>query len=693
MKPSHSAQITARSPRSPSTVARAPTPSWSSRSGTVITVNGQNPTTAPGDQVQLTANGQNGGIFGPNAPGDGAYVFPAGSIFFTGMESFTQPDSALPPPDLAAADDTGRSGTDNVTKKTSLTFSGTGAHGTVRLFRDGTQIATTAAAANGSYTFSAVAFPAGDDTFAMTVADDSLLSGLIANKSIALNVHVDTIAPATPPAPDLSIVSDSGKLDDDNLTKDNTPTIIGTADASANVHVLDGGATEVGTGAANASGSYSIVSSTLADGVHSMSVTQDDLAGNISKPSAALAITIDTVAPAAPSVPDLQAASDSGLSNTDNITNDNTPTFTVNGPELIRLFAGSTIVADYATPPDITATTISDGTVLIAARSVDLAGNASSQTNAIQVTIDTTAPGAPVTAPDLQAASDSGVSSTDNVTKVTTPTFTVNGTELIRLLDGTTILVDYAIPPNITSPALADGFHNIAARSIDLAGNVSTDAKTIGITIDTQRPTVSNAAFAFDTAQAINYTFSEDVSQTVTLTDFSLQNLTTPTAFPPGSIALSATPGNVSSFAAVTFPGFASGLPDGNYRATLTAAGITDLAGNALAANHTLDFFVLTADANHDRTVGFADLVVLAQHYNQTTSTTFSTGDLNYDGTIGFADLVLLAQRYNTTLMPPATPAPGVTADAALAPVTKAAATRSLFSLIPVKKALRRRHG
>ena len=36
----------------------------------------------------------------------------------------------------------------------------------------------------------------------------------------------------------------------------------------------------------------------------------------------------DTIAPAAPSTPDLDAASDSGTSNSDDLTNDNTPTFT-----------------------------------------------------------------------------------------------------------------------------------------------------------------------------------------------------------------------------------------------------------------------------------------------------------------------------------------------------------------------------
>ena len=42
-------------------------------------------------------------------------------------------------------------------------------------------------------------------------------------------------------------------------------------------------------------------------------------------------VTIDTAAPAAPSVPDLAAGTDSGQLSTDNITNDTTPTFTGHG--------------------------------------------------------------------------------------------------------------------------------------------------------------------------------------------------------------------------------------------------------------------------------------------------------------------------------------------------------------------------
>jgi hypothetical protein len=56
----------------------------------------------------------------------------------------------------------------------------------------------------------------------------------------------------------------------------------------------------------------------------------------------------------------------------------------------------------------------------------------------------------------------------------------------------------------------------------------------------------------------------------------------------------------------------------------------------------------VVGDINGDGTVGFADLLTLAQNYNGT-GKDWSKGDLNYDGTVGFADLLSLAQHYNQT--------------------------------------------
>jgi hypothetical protein len=82
----------------------------------------------------------------------------------------------------------------------------------------------------------------------------------------------------------------------------------------------------------------------------------------------------------------------------------------------------------------------------------------------------------------------------------------------------------------------------------------------------------------------------------------------------------------------------------------LAAAAGSDAAGNPLARDFAFDCYVFAGDANHDRSVNFNDLVVLAQHYNTAGGMTYDQGDFNGDGAVDFGDLVMLAQRYNLTL-------------------------------------------
>ena len=51
-------------------------------------------------------------------------------------------------------------------------------------------------------------------------------------------------------------------------------------------------------------------------------------------------------------------------------------------------------------------------------------------------------------------------------------------------------------------------------------------------------------------------------------------------------------------------------------------------------------------DVNHDGTVGFADLVILARNYGSSHVPLYELGDLNGDGIVNFADLVILAHNY-----------------------------------------------
>ncbi|HYN98231.1 MAG TPA: Ig-like domain-containing protein, partial [Actinomycetota bacterium] len=139
-------------------------------------------------------------------------------------------------------------------------------------------------------------------------------------------VTVDTVAPTPPSTPDLDAASDSGSSNTDDVTNDSTPVFTGTAENGSTVLILAGGV-QMGSGTATG-GSYSIPVSGLGEGVHTITATATDAFDNASSASSGLVVTVDTAAPATPSVPDLAARSDSGASATDNLTNDTTPTFT-----------------------------------------------------------------------------------------------------------------------------------------------------------------------------------------------------------------------------------------------------------------------------------------------------------------------------------------------------------------------------
>src|SRR5207244_2320090 len=188
---------------------------------------------------------------------------------------------------------------------------------------------------------------------------------------------------------------------------------------------------------------WSSDSSALADGDHAISAKATDTAGNTGSASGSLTVTIDTAAPAAPSTPDLNALSDSGSSSSDNITNDSTPSFdgtAENGSSVQLLLDGGGDSTGTASPDSITAPPLPDGSLAPTAKATGTAGNTSAASGSLTVTIDTAAPA--VSAPDLATSSDTGSSSTDNITGDSTPTF--NGTaeagsyvELLR--DGSSV--------------------------------------------------------------------------------------------------------------------------------------------------------------------------------------------------------------------------------------------------------------
>ena len=222
-----------------------------------------------------------------------------------------------------------------------------------------------------------------------------------------------------------------------------------------------------------------------------------DEAGNVSSASDALTITIDTVAPNAPPQPDLDSNSDSGTSNSDNLTNDTTPTLvgTAEANSKVEIFNGSSSLGTVQAHPTTgdwsftVSTALGDGNHSFTAKPFDVAGNALAASPNLSITIDASAPAVP-SIPDLVPSSDTGSSNEDNITGDTTPSFTgtADADITIELFAGSTSLGTTTADDdgnwNFTvENDLPIGSHSIRSKSADAAGNQSTLSNSLNINI------------------------------------------------------------------------------------------------------------------------------------------------------------------------------------------------------------------
>jgi uncharacterized delta-60 repeat protein len=90
-------------------------------------------------------------------------------------------------------------------------------------------------------------------------------------------------------------------------------------------------------------------------------------------------------------------------------------------------------------------------------------------------------------------------------------------------------------------------------------------------------------------------------------------------------------------------------LPDGNYRAKLTAGSVKDYAGNLQPADLTLDFSFLRGDFNGDKTVNDTDYATLAGNFGLASGAKYAQGDYNYSGAIDATDRTAFFAQFGKT--------------------------------------------
>nr|WP_241303926.1 Ig-like domain-containing protein [Burkholderia cenocepacia] len=370
-----------------------------------------------------------------------------------------------------------------VTGRASPTIAGSGAqpNTTVTIQVDGQTIGAVTADANGRWSYTPGTLPEGAHQITVTQTDSSGNTSELSTVGIV----VDTIVPETPA---ITAVSDDAQhpVTIGGATSDTTPTLGGTAEAGSRVSVYDG-TTLLGTTTADSSGKWTFTPTTgLGEGAHSITVTATDAAGNVSAPSAAFELTIDTTAPALPTVNATDGTSLSGTAEAGATVNIDT-----NGDGT----PDATVTADPSGAWTYTPSTPLPAGTVIGVTATDAAGNTGPSAS-VTVTGDTTAPGAPVigtVTDDVGSVVGAIISggSTDDATPTLSGTAEAGST--VSVYDGTTLLGTTTADPSgnwtfTPTTGLGEGAHSITVTATDTAGNVSVPSTAFELTIDTTAP-------------------------------------------------------------------------------------------------------------------------------------------------------------------------------------------------------------
>ncbi|MFA6014096.1 MAG: Ig-like domain-containing protein [Gallionellaceae bacterium] len=323
-----------------------------------------------------------------------------------------------------------------------------------------------------------------------TIQATATLSGGV-TAGATRSIVIDTLVPVASSAP----ILEGGKTP--SLTNTFTPTLSGVSEVGSQIklYVNDSQNTLVGKAVPDANGKWSILTSSLGEGAHTLSVQLVDAAGNENLIGGEITFRIDTLAPAAPVINSITS---------DDIISAGEQAVAISGSAeanaTIALSLGSnvrSITADASgnwsyslLAADISS--MGQGGVTLNAVATDLAGN-SSTTGTRGINVDTLPP-APPASVILPNAADAMASEAVNgaftvnaeLGSVVTVTFT-NGTNTIEqtfIATGAPIEVSLTTIDLIT---LGDGTISVSATATDAVGNVS-QAGSSSFVLDTLAP-------------------------------------------------------------------------------------------------------------------------------------------------------------------------------------------------------------
>ena len=453
------------------------------------------------------------------------------TVFTFTVIDTTPPATPTVAPDLVASSDSGISDTDNITNVTTPTFtlrcSELGGH--VTLYIDGVARGTAACTAIGSVTVVASS-ALSDGSHTVTFTESDALNNESA-VSPSLVVVIDTTPPPAPVITVNSITPDNIiNIAESKTNQTVTGTVTGAREGDL-VTITVNGVAKTTHVAAGGTWSVTVAGSDLAaDANHTVDVriTTADDAGNQATGTVSKQYVVDTDVVARPATPHLDPSSDTGASNTDNITSTLTPTIVdfvcARAGDTLKLYDNGvlfkTIVCTSAGTHSVTMNPpLSEGTHAITYTTTTSSGNVSEPSHPLSLVIDTTAPTGSLT---TRKTSDQTPALTGNVDDShATITVKIGGVTYNAINNGNGT---WTLPDNSIAPALAEGDHDITITFTDLAGNVYTTPNTLKLSISINPPVVTKSSkFLNRQTNEVEWTISirnpNDATQTVSATD------------------------------------------------------------------------------------------------------------------------------------------------------------------------------
>ncbi|MED5609695.1 Ig-like domain-containing protein, partial [Pseudomonas sp. JH-2] len=408
------------------------------------------------------------------------------------------------------------------------TIKGTAEAGTlIHLYVNGSEVGSVATDAEGNW--SITLDDLGADGLKTLTAKAVDTAGQWSPATGGFDIFLDTRAPATPDAPSAldNVGAVTGPITG-GVTDDSTPTFSGSAEPGATVTIKDGDSV-LGTAIVDGEGNWSFTpAEALGEGEHSITTVVSDAAGNVSEPSDALVLVVDTrplvvsVAKALDDAGSLTAELGNGA-----VTDDRTPTLvgSATAGALVTVMDGASVlgsvVADAAGAWSLELPEQADGSY---SYDVTASNGANSASTRFELTIDGSAPAKPGAILAVDNLGDVTGPIDNGITDDSTPTFSGSAEpgSVVTILDGGSVLGtavadgdgNWSFTP---AQPLTDGEHAISVTATDAAGNVSEPSDVLALTVDTSDVLVSIEA-AID-----------DIGEPQSLSNNALTNDATPT--------------------------------------------------------------------------------------------------------------------------------------------------------------------